>query len=265
MSHRKLILIRGAGEFASGVAHRLFRCHFPVIMTELPWPRVIRRKVSFAEAIFSGRACVEGVEAICTSGEGISKVLAEKKIPILIDQEAEVRKQVLPEIFIDAAMAKRNLGTEISFAPLVITLGPGFKVGQDAHCIVETNRGHHLGRILEQGQADENTGIPGTIAGVSEKRVVRAPCAGYFRPFSSIGEMIEKNQKIGEVNGVDVLSPLSGIIRGLIYPGYPCSKGMKIGDVDPRGKREFCYQISDKARTISGSVLEIVLRHFKGV
>ncbi len=260
-----LILIRGAGEMATGVAHRLASCRFKVCMTETSNPQAVRREVAFSEAVFDLEKEVEGVIAKrVKSQDEIPEVWRESKIPILIDPQASVKKFLNPDVLIDATLAKKNLGTKITDALLVVGLGPGFSTGKDVHLVIETNRGHNLGRIISNGEAEPNTGIPGPIAGYAEERVIRAPEDGKFKALKTIGGQVEANEKVGMIGKVEVQSRIAGVIRGLLRDGTEVWKGMKLGDVDPRGIEAHCYTISDKARTISGGVLQAILEHFNG-
>jgi xanthine dehydrogenase accessory factor len=260
-----VILIRGAGEMATGVAHRLASCHFKICMTETSNPQAVRREVAFSEAIFHSEKEVEGITAKrIDSPDRISGVWREGKIPILIDPKAEVKDFLKPDVLINATLAKKNLGTKMTDALLVIGLGPGFYAGKDIHLVIETNRGHDLGRIISKGEAEPNTGIPGSIAGYTEKRVIRAPKGGKFKTLKKIGDGVRANEKVGMIGNVEVRSRIAGVIRGLLRDGTEAWKGMKLGDVDPRGIKAHCYTISDKARTISGGVLQAILEHFNG-
>jgi len=260
-----VILIRGAGEMATGVAHRLASCHFKVCLTETSNPQAVRREVAFSEAIFESEKKVEGVIARrVESADQTREAWKEGKIPILMDPEAKVKDSLKPDVLIDATLAKKNLGTKITDAPLVIGLGPGFHAGKDVHLVIETNRGHDLGRIITNGEAEPNTGIPGAIGGYTEERVIRAPTAGHFQPLKKIGDGVRADEKIGMVGNAAVRSRIAGVIRGLLRDKSEVWKGMKLGDVDPRGTKAHCYTISDKARTISGGVLQAILEHFNG-
>lgn len=254
------VVVKGAGDLATGVGIRLFRSGFPVVMTEIAEPTPVRRTVSFAEAVFRGEVAVEGVvarrvggvrEAIATMGEG--------KIAVLVDPEAKVVDELKPTAVVDAIMAKRNCGTRITDAPIVIALGPGFRAGVDAHAVIETNRGHYLGRVILDGEAEPNTGVPGLVAGYSVERVLRAPAEGKLRPVKRIGDSVEEGDIIGWVGDEPLKAPFKGIIRGLIHENVSVFKGMKIGDVDPRAVREHCFTVSDKALAIGGGVLEALL------
>jgi xanthine dehydrogenase accessory factor len=260
-----VILIRGAGEIATGVAHRLVSCRFKVCMTETPNPQAVRREVAFSEAIFDRQKEVEGITAKrVESADHISDVWKESKIPILIDPDAKVKDFLKPDVLIDATLAKKNLGTKRTDAPLVIGLGPGFHAGKDVHLVIETNRGHDLGRIISNGEAEPNTGIPGVIGGYSEERVIRAPKTGNFKALKKIGDGVRPNEMVGIVENAAVRSRIAGVIRGLLRDGTEVWKGMKLGDVDPRGIKAHCHTVSDKARTISGGVLQAILEHFNG-
>lgn len=257
------ILIRGAGDLASGVAWRLYQCGFKILMTEIERPSAVRRTVSFCESVYERTARVEGVEAICISrAEEAPHAWEQGKIPVLIDPACESRHLIKPHVLVDAILAKRNLGTSMHDAPLVIALGPGFEAGKDCHFIVETNRGHNLGRLLTSGAAESNTGVPGPVQGIGEDRLLRAPVDGLWKSKGEIGDLVKKGDVIGSVAGLPVKALIDGVIRGLIHTEVPVNKGLKIGDIDPRNQREYCYTISDKALAIAGGVLEGILRVF---
>jgi xanthine dehydrogenase accessory factor len=253
--------LRGAGDLASGVAWRLYHCGFKVFMTEIDHPMAVRRKVAFCEAIYHGSAVVEGVEArLVHTAEEIFQLWEHEKIPILVDPQCEIRRLIKPAVLIDAILAKKNKGTSTEDAPLVIALGPGFTAGKDAHFVVETNRGHYLGRLLMSGSAEPNTGVPGPVQGMSTERVLRAPAAGSWKNNAEIGDLVTKGDRVGSVKGVAVNAKIDGVIRGLIHPGIRVSKDLKIGDIDPRGNKDACYTISEKALAVGGGVLEGILR-----
>ena len=248
---------------ASGVAHRLFRSHLKVFLTEIPQPLCIRREVSFCDAIFQEQKEVEGVTAkYISSPQEVYHVWDEGKIPLLVDPEGTSRELITPHVIVDAILAKRNTGTHKGDAPLVIGLGPGFWAGRDVDSVIETNRGHDLGRVIYEGHAQPDTGVPGDIAGKSAQRVLRSPRDGIFRPVKSIGDLVEDGEIVARVEGEPVRTAIGGVIRGLLRDGVKVHQGLKSGDVDPRGVRENCYTISDKARAIGGSVLEAILAHF---
>jgi xanthine dehydrogenase accessory factor len=259
-----VILIRGAGEMASGVAHRLHQSHFKICMIEISHPVAVRREVSFCEAIYQGEKEVEGVQAkFISKQEGIQSVWREGKIPLLVDPDLKKTKHFLkPDVLIDAIMAKKNLGTQINDAPLVIGLGPGFTAGKDVHIIIETNRGHHLGKMIRKGSAEPDTGIPGDIGGYTVQRVLSTMKKGTFHPYKAIGERVNKGSVVAVADDFPIIAGISGVLRGLLHEGATVKKGMKVGDIDPRGKREACFTISDKARAIGGGVLEAILYWF---
>ncbi len=257
------VLIKGAGEMATGVAHRLFRSGFRLCLTEIAEPLAVRRGVSFCEAVFEKEKEVEGVKAGLISAEDeVWRAWAQGWLPLIIDPEASIRRHIKPEVVVDAILAKENLGTHSGDAPLVIGLGPGFRAGEDVHIVIETNRGHDLGRIIEQGEAEPNTGVPGNIGGYTWERVLRAPAAGIFRAKKKIGDAVQLDEIVAEVDGAPMKAGISGVIRGILRDGVRVKGQMKAGDVDPRGTRENCFTISDKARTISGGVLEAILMKF---
>ncbi len=256
-----LLLIKGAGEMASAIAWRLYRANLRrICMLDLENPLCVRREVSFCTALESGSAVVERVHAVAAvRREDIEAAWADGKIAVVRTGDWP-GTGLAPDVVVDAILAKRNLGTSRTEAPLVIALGPGFEVGVDCDLIIETNRGHNLGRILDSGCAEANTSIPGDIAGYAKERVLRAPLAGIFKTDRKISDLVKVGDVVGRVDEHPVVSALDGILRGLIRGPIRVRQGLKLGDVDPRGKKEFCYTISDKARAISGSVLEAVMR-----
>lgn len=257
-----MVGIKGAGEMASAVAWRLYKANIRrILMVEVPYPLAVRRKVSFCEAVYEGRQVVEDVTAVLIRDlQGLQQAWAEGHIGVAVDPHWKLLESLKPHVLVDGILAKKNLGTSRAEAPLVIALGPGFKAGIDAHLVIETNRGHDLGRIITQGEAQPNTGVPGEIGGYTEERVLRAPVKGTFRAAKAIGDLVSEGDLVGRVDEADVRAGVSGVIRGLIRDGTPVDKALKIGDIDPRGRRDFCPTISDKARSIAGSVLEAVLR-----
>ena len=255
-----MILIKGAGDLASGVAVRLAHCGYPIVMTDLPHPTSIRRTVCFSEAIIKRSFTVEDVTAVfADSYEAVESILKNGQIAVLADPDAKSVDDLRPQVVIDAILAKRNLGTNRTDAPIVIALGPGFTAGVDCHAVIETMRGHNLGRVILEGSAEPNTGIPGNIGGFTTERVLRAPNDGIFHEIRHIGDIVQKGDLIAKADDEPILSPLDGVIRGLLPTGTPVKKGMKSGDVDPRSVPEHCYTVSDKARAIGGGVLEAVL------
>ena len=259
-----VIAVKGAGEMATGIACRLYNANFRrIFMMEIENPMAVRRRVSFCEAIHDKTACVEGISAVKVEGpSGIKDAWARNEVPVLVDPSWETIRLLRPHVVVDAVIAKRNLGTALSEAPLVIGLGPGFTAGENVHIAIETNRGHDLGRVILNGSPEPNTGIPGTIEGFAGERVLRAPCAGVFTSHLNIGALVKKGDVAGHVDGQPVITIIDGIIRGLIRPRTLVTSGLKIGDVDPRGNSVYCNTISEKARALGGSVLEAILRHY---
>ncbi len=260
------VLVKGAGEQASASAHRLFACGYCVVMTDLAHPTAIRRTVSFCSAIPEGEITVEGVRAVlCTPAAAATLPgRTADHIAVCMDPAGELVARWRPDVIVDGRILKRNDGNRLADAPLVIGLGPGLEAGRDVHAVVETNRGHHLGRVIERGFAESDTHEPGDIGGYTRERLVVAPCAGRFATTRRIGEPVRAGDVLGSVAGVAVHTVIAGVLRGLALPGLEVTPGQKLGDVDPRGEESFCHTISDKARTISGGVLEIVVRHVHG-
>lgn len=261
------IIVRGGGDLATGVIHRLWSAGFEVLVLECAQPAAIRRQVALCEAVYQGQATVEGLTGVLVKSlDEVQEVWAQGNVPVLVDEAAACVAGFQPDIVIDAIIAKRNLGTSSAMAPLVIALGPGFSVGADADVIVETKRGHNLGRIIRSGSAAPNSGVPGDIAGFSKERVLHAPCAGVLHIVRDIGSVVEKGETIATITtdtqAVEIPATLTGIIRGMLRDGFVVTKGFKIADIDPR-KEELvnCFTISDKARCIAGSVLELVCRY----
>jgi xanthine dehydrogenase accessory factor len=254
-----LVLVKGAGDLATGVIARLSRAGFRVVTTEIPQPTVIRRTVALAQAVYDGQFSVEDLIARRVSVDQVDETIRQGAIPVLVDPHGEFVPRLRPHVVVDAIVAKRNLGTYITEAPLVIGLGPGFTVGVDCHAIVETNRGHHLGRVIHSGSAEPDTGIPGEIAGHGWDRVLRAPAAGIFHPIFAIGDTVAAGDIVARVGKEPVITPLAGVLRGVLREGLHVPAGMKIGDVDPRATRDHCFTISEKALAIGGGVLEATL------
>ena len=302
-----LIICRGAGDLATGIIHRLHRAGHRVIALETDYPAAIRRQVSFCEAVYDGSAAVEGVTARLVpaladaesdtetysgindtpaahivsekwDSSAIEAVLEAGEVPLLIDQKGESIALLKPDVVVDAIIAKKNLGTTINMAPLVIGVGPGFTAGKDVHLVIESMRGHNLARIITDGMAQPNTGVPGNIAGFTSERVIHAPAAGYIYDVRKIGDIVQKGDEIARIypdkgsydnklsEYVPVNATITGIIRGLIREGYYFKEGFKIADIDPReGELSNCFTISDKARSIAGSVLEAVSAFEHGI
>lgn len=266
---KKLIIVRGGGDLATGTIHRLWSAHLPVLVLEAEYPAAIRRQVSISEAIYDGQAEIEGMRGIrirrCEEAYGI---LAKGNVPVLADPEGEAIKRLHPAVVVDAILAKRNLGTHRGMAPLTVALGPGFEAGKDVDAVIETKRGHDLGRVFWSGCAFPNTGIPGNIGGYTVERVIHASDAGIFRNKCKIGDIVVKGEEIARIERADgsswsVTATIPGIIRGLLRDGYPIPKGFKIADIDPRKEElENCFTISDKARCIAGGVLEVIIPYY---
>jgi xanthine dehydrogenase accessory factor len=259
-----VIAVKGAGEMATGIACCLFKANIKqIFMMEIENPLAVRRQVSFCEAIHNDTINVEDVAARKANDQyHIPSIWQNKEIPVLVDPFWNVIEEIHPHVVIDAIIAKKNIGTKIVDAPLVIGLGPGFHAGRDVDLVIETNRGHDLGRIIAKGSAQANTGVPGVICGVSRERVLRAPCSGVFKTNLSIGQLIKKDQIIGHVAGSPVSAQTGGMLRGLIRGGTIVESGLKIGDIDPRGENAVHNTISEKARIIGGAVIESILRKY---
>jgi xanthine dehydrogenase accessory factor len=264
-----LILLRGGGDLATGVAYRLHNAGFPIIVTELPQPLVVRRRVALATAVLEGEVAVEDLRAVRVGSVEEALQLAHTGvIPVLISPELSslslnsslvARHSSLT--LVDARMAKRNIDTTIDQAPLVIALGPGFTAGMDCHAVIETNRGHRLGRVIWRGAAEPNTGTPGLVGGRAAERVLRAPVAGVANWRVAIGDRVHAGEALGDVAGIPITAPFDGVVRGLIAPGTLVPERIKIGDIDPREDGSAAFTISDKALAIGGGVLEAVLTH----
>ena len=253
------VLIRGAGDLATGIALRLHRAGLQVAMTDIEKPTAIRRTVCFSQAIVHGETVVEDVKAVRAEYVQVPELLRAGVIPVLADPEGICIEKLKPDAVVDAILAKRNLGTKITDAPVVVGVGPGFTAGEDCHAVVETMRGHTLGRVIWEGSAIPNTGIPGLIGGFAGERVLRAPADGVFQPLLEIGAQVKMGDVAAEVDGVPMTCTLDGVLRGILAEGTSVFKGMKAGDIDPRCKVEHCYTASDKALAVGGGVLEAIL------
>ncbi len=256
------VVVKGAGDLATGVIARLWRSGFRVVASEIAQPTTVRRTVAFSEAIFAGEVQVEGLRARHVEGrEQTEQAWRERVIPIIVDPQAAIVGMLRPEVVVDAIMAKRNLGTSINDAEVVIGLGPGFTAKVDVHAVVETLRGHSLGRVIWEGSAEPDTGVPGEIGGRGIERLLRAPCAGVLHLSGKrIGDQIAQGEAACLIDQTPVPASINGMLRGLLREGLEVHPGMKIGDVDPRGAREHCFSISDKALAIGGGVLEAMLQ-----
>ena len=263
------ILIKGSGDLASGIALRLHHARFSIVMTELSSPYSVRRPVCFSQAVYAGHCTVEDVKAVLVKDEaGIREAIHNKEIAVLVDPDAAIVKKLKADVLVDAIVAKRNTGTSLDDAPLVIGIGPGFTVGVDCHAVVESQRGHTLGRVITQGSALSNTGIPGDIGGFSTERLLRCSADGLFEEVAAIGDRVKKNQTVALVRSsadgkeFPIKASIDGTLRGLLPTGILVKKGKKAGDVDPRCEREHCFTVSDKALAVGGGVLEAILRLF---
>jgi len=263
-SQSPLIAVKGAGDLATGVMHRLTRAGFKVMASEQAQPTVLRRTVSFAEAVTQGQISVEGITARrAYTRDDVEQAFARGDIPVVVDAEGAFIRAMRPTVLVEATLSKRNSGITIDDAPIVIALGPGYEAGKDAHAVIETNRGHNLGRVYVQGCAEPNTGVPGIIGGFAAERLLRAPCAGVLYGLRHIGDQVQADETVaivkeGEASG-PVNAAIPGILRGLARDGLPVHAGMKVGDVDPRATRDHCFTISDKSRAVAGGVLEAVM------
>ncbi|AGX42822.1 selenium-dependent molybdenum cofactor biosynthesis protein YqeB [Clostridium saccharobutylicum] len=255
-----MILIKGAGDLATGVAHRLKKCGFDIVMTEIAQPTTVRRTVAFSQAVYDKEVEVEGIKAILAlKNDDIDNIISNGNIAVLVDEEAKIVDEIKPDVIIDAIIAKKNLGTHIDDAQIVIALGPGFTAGVDCNCVVETKRGHYLGKSIYNGNAIPDTGVPGNIGGYTNERIIRATDDGKIKPVSKIGDYVEKGDIVAYVNDTPIFAELNGIVRGMLQDGVYVYNTMKSGDIDPRCEKDHCFTISDKARSISGGVLEAIL------
>lgn len=256
-----LVYMRGAGDLATGIALRLHRAGFEVVCADIAQPTCIRRTVAFSEAIRLGRVRVEDVDAeLAADARAARAIIDAGGVAVVVDEDAALIPALRPDVVVDAILAKRNLGTTIDMAPIVVGVGPGFTAGVDCHAAVETKRGHYLGRALYEGSPIPNTGVPGVIAGHGAERVLRAPSDGTFEPLAEIGDAVRAGDVVARVGDEEVTASIDGVLRGLLAPGVHVTRGMKAGDVDPRGDAAFCDTVSDKASAVGGGVLEAILR-----
>lgn len=266
---KDLVIVRGGGDLATGTIYKLYQCGFQVLVLEIPEPTSIRRHVSFSEAVYLGSQKVEDVTCyLAESLEEAKELLQKGELAMIVDPKGELIRALKPLAVVDAILAKKNCGTYRGMAPITVALGPGFTAGKDVDAVIETKRGHHLGRVILEGEAAPNTGIPGVIGGYGKERVIYSPAEGIFRNRRKIADIVKKGEVIAEVeqNGacIPVTASIDGLIRGLIRDGYPVTKGFKIADIDPRTEEcQNCFMISDKARCIAGGVVEAIL-HLKG-
>lgn len=257
---REIVVVRGGGDIASGVIQKLHRTGLNVAVTELSNPSFIRRRVCYGAAVLEGEVELEGIKAILVKDvDEMKKAFCENKVAVFIDEKGEVIEKIKPDAVVDAILAKKNLGTTREMAPITVGLGPGFYAGKDVDVVVETQRGHDLGRLIFQGKAMENTGVPGEIKGYAKERVIYSPCDGTIVNIKEIGDLVTAGDLLAKVGDTEVRTEISGVLRGIIRDGYQITSRLKIADVDPRKEEvKNCFTISDKARNIGGAVLEAV-------
>lgn len=256
-----IIVVRGGGDIASGAIQKLYRSGFKVLVLETETPSAIRRKVAFCEAVYEKEIEIEGIKArLVANDEEIQDCWDSDIVPVMIDSRGKVIERLKPLAVVDGILAKQNFGTKRSMAPITIALGPGFSAPEDVDIVIETMRGHNLGRIIEEGRASENTGVPGVIAGFGIERVIYSDYSGVITNIEKIGNVVEKGDVIAVVGDNEIYASISGVLRGIIRDGYKVKKGLKIADIDPRiSEKDNCFTISDKARNIGGAVLESIL------
>jgi xanthine dehydrogenase accessory factor len=266
-SNTVMVIIKGAGDIASGIALRLRHAGFNIAMTETAAPTAVRRGVCFSRAVYEGSTRVEDVTAVLARDDGeMLRAFAEKRVAVFVDPAASIIRRLNPAVVVDAIMAKKNTGAALADAPVVIGVGPGFTAGKDCHGVVETKRGHTLGRLILRGSALPDTGVPGDIGGYTAERLLRAGADGVFEAAVEIGDTVRKGDVAALVRpdaggpGVPVFAEITGIVRGLLPSGISVVRGMKAGDIDPRCEREHCFTVSDKALAVAGGVLEGILR-----
>lgn len=258
---KDLIIVRGGGDIASGAIQKLHRSGFKVLVLEIDKPTAIRRNVAFSDAVYNGTSEVEGTKAVLIKNlEELEKAFNNKLIPIAVDPKGDYIEKLKPIAVVDGILAKKNLGTKKTMAPITVALGPGFEAGVDVDVVIETMRGHNLGRLIFEGFAIENTGVPGAIAGFSKERVIHSPVDGVIKNIKTIGDIVKAGEIIAKVNDEPIYATIDGLLRGIIKDGFLVNKGLKIADIDPRLKEVENYTtISDKARNIGGGVLEAIL------
>lgn len=258
---KEMVIVRGGGDIASGAIQKLHRCGFKVLVLEIENPTCIRRKVSFSEALFEDEIEIEGIKAVKVRGiEEIEGAWKDNKVPVVIDPEGSYISLLKPKAVVDGILAKKNLGTYMNMAPITIAVGPGFEAGKDVNIVIETNRGHNLGRLIFNGEAQENTGAPGNIGGYTKERVIYCPCDGVIKNVREIGDLVKKEEPLAYVGNYVVRATIDGVLRGIIRDSSKVYEGLKIADIDPRlEERKNCFTISDKARTVGGGVLEALI------
>lgn len=256
---REIVLIRGGGDLASAVIQKLHNAKFCVVVSEIRRPRMVRRTVSYANAVYEGEYTVEGITAVVCQPDEVEAIWAKGQVPVVVEQEEELLRRFQPKVFVDATLSKRTPNYTAQIAPIVIGLGPEIEAGVHADIVIETDRGHDLSRLIFSGKAAENTHIPGSSLGYTTERVLRSPAHGFLETELDIGELVTANQTLGYVAGQPVVAQINGVLRGWIHPSVELKRGMKIGDIDPRMKQVYCRTISDKGRAIAGGVLEAIL------
>jgi len=258
-----IVVIKGAGEMATGIAHRLYMSHIrQIVMTEIPEPISVRRTVAFSEVVYDGEMTAEGVHAeLIQSVDKVQDIWQKKKIAVIVDPKWTIVSILKPDIVIDAIMAKKNLGTKKTEASFVLGVGPGFTAPTDVHAVVESNRGHNLGRVFYDGAAEPHTGIPGPTMGYTSERVLRSPHTGLVKHVKILGDSVKKGEIVLYIDETPVNATIDGLLRGLIRE-IRVKDNEKIGDIDPRGVKEFCFTITEKARAIGGGVLEAIMHEF---
>ena len=258
---KEMVIVRGGGDIASGVIQKLYRCGFKVLVLEIENPTCIRRAVSFSEALFEDEIEVEGIKSVRVRNlEEIEDAWKNNKVPVIVDPKGSYINLLKPKAVVDGILAKKNLGTYINMAPITIALGPGFEAGKDVDVVIETNRGHNLGRLIFKGEAQADTGAPANIGGYTKERVIYSPCDGVINNVREIGDIVKKEEPLAYVGDYIVRATIDGVLRGIIRNNSKVCKGLKIADIDPRlEERKNCFTISDKARTIGGGVLEALI------
>jgi xanthine dehydrogenase accessory factor len=254
-----LCVVRGGGDLATGVVHRLHHAGFPVVVLELDQPRVVRRMVSVAQAIYDGAITIDRLNALHYDSFAAAVIARSGDIPVVTDPDGDSLSTLQSPILIDARMCKQPLDTKIDSAQFVVGLGPGFVAGVHCHAVIETNRGHDLGRVIWKGAAQADTGKPESVMGFEGDRVLRAPTAGVLRAQKEIGDLVRKDEVIATVDGQKIIAPFDGALRGLIHDGIVVTADEKVGDLDPRCEPRYCFTISDKSLAIGGGVVEAVL------
>ncbi len=254
------VLIKGAGDLATGIAWRLRRAGFNIVMTEIAKPLTVRLTVAYSNAVYENEVVIEGIAGkLVHNCDEAKTAMAEGKIAVIVDGEANIKNELRPQVLIDAIMAKKNINTKIDDAPLVIAVGPGFCAGKDCDYVIETKRGHFLGSVIEHGEAIKNTGVPGNIGGYTVERIIRANGEGIFKPLAKIGDSVRKGDVVAYVDERKVTALIDGIVRGMLHGGIRVSDKLKCGDIDPRAEKSHCFTISDKSRAVGGGALEAVM------